>query len=202
MRFVPSIARMLFVAAVVPAFAACSGLAGSTPPAPNTSGAQTMLQGVRRDSSGGKIKHVIIIVQENRSFNNLFMGVPGATTQNYGYDTNGNKITLQPIGLETTWDIEHDSYGYLAACNGTGSFPGTDCQMNGFDKRVLGMCEARRCLPEQESAVQLRSEIGDQAVLRKWRSTTRWPTRCSPRTSTQAASSRTSTSSPPRQARP
>jgi len=138
MRSVASIARMVFVAAVALASAACSGLAGSTPPAANTSGAQTMLQGVRRDSSGGKIKHVIIIVQENRSFNNLFMGVPGATTQNYGYDTNGSKITLQPVGLETTWDIEHDSYGYLAACNGTGSFPGTDCQMNGFDKQYWG----------------------------------------------------------------
>ena len=138
MRSVPSIARMLFVAAALPAFAACGGFAGSTPPAANTSGAQTMLQGVRRDSSGGKIKHVVIIVQENRSFNNLFMGVPGATTQKYGYDTNGNKIVLQPVGLETTWDIEHDSYGYLAACNGTGSFPGTDCRMNGFDKQYWG----------------------------------------------------------------
>jgi phospholipase C len=81
-----------------------------------------------------KIKHVVIIVQENRSFDNLFYGFPGADTQSYGYDEKGDKITLQPIGLATTWDIEHDSTSFFAACDGTGSIPGTDCKMNGFDQ--------------------------------------------------------------------
>jgi len=45
---------------------------------------------------------------------------------------------LQPVGLETTWDIEHQLGGFLAACNGTGSYPGTDCQMNGFNNEYWG----------------------------------------------------------------
>ena len=34
------------------------------------------------------IRHVVFIIQENRSFNNLFMGFPGAVTRNWGYDEN------------------------------------------------------------------------------------------------------------------
>jgi len=97
---------------------------------------------LQRHSSSAKIKHVIILIQENRSFNNLFYGFKGATTATYGYDSHGQKITLQPIPLETSWDVEHDSTGFFAACNGTGSVPGTDCQMNGFNKEWAG-CGSR-----------------------------------------------------------
>ena len=38
------------------------------------------------------IKHVVIIVQENRSFDNLFAGLAGADTQSFGYDSKGKKI--------------------------------------------------------------------------------------------------------------
>ncbi len=132
--------RALYVAAAALALSACSagGSGGSTPPTANDTGAQAFIKAIHRDSGSGKIQHVVIIVQENRSFNNLFMGVKGATTQSYGYDTHGNKITLQPVGLETTWDIAHDSWDFLAACNGTGSYPGTDCQQNGFDNEYWG----------------------------------------------------------------
>jgi phospholipase C len=92
----------------------------------------------RHDASGGKIQHIVIIVQENRSFNNLFYGFPGAKTVTYGYDTKGGKIALRPVGLETTWDIVHDYYEYLAACNGAGDYPGTKCRMNGFNKEYSG----------------------------------------------------------------
>jgi phospholipase C len=65
--------------------------------------------------SGGKIKHVVYIIQENRSFNNLFLGFKGANTQDYGYDTSGNKIVLHPQSLATTWDIDHSTIGFFAA---------------------------------------------------------------------------------------
>ncbi|HYL27946.1 MAG TPA: alkaline phosphatase family protein [Candidatus Nitrosotalea sp.] len=94
--------------------------------------------------TSSKIQHIVIIVQENRSFNNLLYGFPGATTQSYGYDTNGNKINLVPIPLETSWDLEHDSWGFFEACNGTGSIPGTNCRMNGFNQEWTG-CYGSRC---------------------------------------------------------
>ncbi len=131
---------------------ACGGNNGlttnSTPGLPLTSLApsareQAPSTGTRRQTSG-KIQHVIIIVQENRSFNDLFYGFPGATTATYGYDSSGNKIDLTPIPLETTWDLEHDSSGFFAACNGTGSIRGTDCKMNGFNNEWTG-CYSGNC---------------------------------------------------------
>jgi phospholipase C len=68
-----------------------------------------------RNAAQGKILHVVYIIQENRSFNNLFMGFKGATTQSYGYDMNNNKIELQPEGLEASWDINHFVQAFFAA---------------------------------------------------------------------------------------
>jgi phospholipase C len=104
------------------------------PPAP----AQAPLKRGRQHGSSSKIQHVVIIIQENRSFNNLFYGFPGATTAKYGYNTSGQKITLQPVVLETTWDLDHNSGSFFQACNGTGSIPGTDCRMNGFNEEGVG----------------------------------------------------------------
>jgi phospholipase C len=88
--------------------------------APNTTGA-------------GKIEHVIYIVQENRSFDNLFQGYPGADTVSHGLDSQGNSIALQPLSLSRRYQIDHSAYAMFEACNGTGSLPGTNCRMNGFN---------------------------------------------------------------------
>src|SRR5271165_1547714 len=101
---------------------ACNGGGMSTLPL-GQQNAQGMIAAVHRHPSSSKIQHIVIIVQENRSFNNLFYGFRGAHTAKYGYDTYGHQIALQPIGLETSWDMEHDLNGFLTACNGTGSYP-------------------------------------------------------------------------------
>ena len=92
----------------------------------------------RVPASSGKIKHIVIIVQENRSLNNLFYGFPGAKTARYGYDSRNRRIKIQPIAFPTHWDIDHSSASFFQACNGTGSIPGTNCRMNGFDKEFVG----------------------------------------------------------------
>ncbi len=93
-------------------------------------------KGERYPGSSGKIQHVVIIIQENRSFNNLFMSYPGATTSTFGYNTKRQKIALQPVTLATTWDLQHNAKGFFKSCHGTGSIPGTNCRMNGFDKQT------------------------------------------------------------------
>jgi phospholipase C len=122
-------------AAVAVALLLCACSGGGVPSVTPVAGG---LVSIHRHASSGKIKHIVIIVQENRSFNDLFYGFPGARTQSYGYDTKGEKITLHPVGLETTWDIEHDLNGFLTACNGRGTYPGTVCRMNGFDEEYWG----------------------------------------------------------------
>ncbi len=139
------LSRRLAIVIFTVVLSACNGNNGfSSTPAISPPGyrslalaqAQTALEQLHRRPSKGKIKHVVIIIQENRSFNNLFYGFRGAKTTKYGYDSSGNKIRLQPVVLETTWDLNHSSVAYFDSCNGTGSIPGTSCQMNGFDKET------------------------------------------------------------------
>jgi phospholipase C len=81
----------------------------------------------------GKIQHVVYIVQENRSFNDLFMGYPGAKTATSGKTSTGKTIKLQPLSLAVTYEIDHGASGMFAACHGTAKLPGTDCRMDGFN---------------------------------------------------------------------
>jgi phospholipase C len=141
MRLISGAPRMLLSAALALSFCACNagGAFNSSPGLPGANAAHGQVIAQRIDPrASGKIQHVVIIVQENRSFNDLFYGYPGATTATYGYNSYGKKIRLLPVGLETTWDIDHSSNSFFAACNGTGSIPGTNCRMNGFNNEYVG----------------------------------------------------------------
>jgi phospholipase C len=90
-----------------------------------------------RELSGtgaGKIKHIVYIVQENRSFNDLFNGYPGAYTVKKGQVSDGSTVPLQPEPLSDQYVIDHSFESMVKACNGTGTEPGTKCRMNGFDQ--------------------------------------------------------------------
>jgi phospholipase C len=87
-------------------------------------------------TGAGKITHVVYIVQENRSFNNLFYGYPNAYTVTKGKNSKGKTIVLQPEPLSDQYVIDHSSAAMFAACDGRGKVPGTDCQMDGFDKEA------------------------------------------------------------------
>jgi phospholipase C len=82
------------------------------------------------------IKHVVFIVQENRSFNNLFMGYPGATTASFGYDKSGRKVELRSRKLWSSWDPGHAARDFFAACDGRGKLRGTDCKMDGWNTEI------------------------------------------------------------------
>jgi phospholipase C len=84
-----------------------------------------------------KIKHVVWIMQENRSFDNLFQGYPGSDTSPSGKDSHGHTISLAPISFTAGYDIDHSSAAHFTACNGTGPVPGTRCRMSGFNREVL-----------------------------------------------------------------
>jgi len=85
-------------------------------------------------SGAGKITHIVYIVQENRSFDNLFQGYPGADTVAYGKDSSGTKVKLVPVSIAADYDIDHSADAMFEACDGAGSLPGTDCRMDAFDK--------------------------------------------------------------------
>ncbi|MGA8532889.1 MAG: hypothetical protein WB615_02135, partial [Candidatus Tumulicola sp.] len=81
---------MLAYAAVL-AFTACSGSPGAPSlPLHAENGILKSLDG----NGVGKIQHIIWVVQENRSFDDVFEGYPGADTVSSGKDSNGNTIAL------------------------------------------------------------------------------------------------------------
>lgn len=84
-------------------------------------------------------QHIVIIVQENRTPDNLFQGLCGPNRslcptpydlQNFGIDNQGNKISLTLTPLGSPSDPNHTFPGFLAMCNLDSST--NQCRMNGL----------------------------------------------------------------------
>ncbi|HYL26492.1 MAG TPA: alkaline phosphatase family protein [Candidatus Nitrosotalea sp.] len=58
-------------------------------------------------ASLSSIKHIVIVVQENRSFDNLFEGYPSAHTSPDGKLPGGGRVKLQAISMKEPYDISH-----------------------------------------------------------------------------------------------
>jgi phospholipase C len=64
---------------------------------------------VSPDADSGKyIKHVVIVIQENRSFDNLFATFPGADGATSGLNSKGLTIPLKKQPLAGALDVNHD----------------------------------------------------------------------------------------------
>jgi phospholipase C len=79
--------------------------------------------------AGSPIEHVIIVLQENRTFDNIFHGYPGANYATSGLNTSGAKVPLQAVPLMTAWDPSHEYQDWVTEYNGGG--------MNGFNDESL-----------------------------------------------------------------
>ncbi len=88
-----------------------------------------MRPAIRRPFAG-PIEHVVFIIQENRSFDNLFNGYPGANTVSSGKNSKGKTIRLVPIPFEVNYDIDHDFQTFLDAYD--------NGKMDGFDLEPVG----------------------------------------------------------------
>jgi phospholipase C len=120
------------ICAAAAAFAGCG--AGSQSSLPYMQGGAAL--GTLNATGAGKIAHVVYIVQENRSFDNLFAGYPGADTVSKGKNSKGQTIKLTAASLAESYTIDHSAMAMFAACNGTGKLPGTDCRMDGFNNEL------------------------------------------------------------------
>jgi phospholipase C len=113
-------------ALLVVAVALCACSSGTSLPA-HTSGIPAPPTGA------GKIRHIVYIVQENRSFNNLFYGYRGAYTVTKGKDSSGKTVVLAPVHLRFKYEIDHSAQAMFQACRHARGLPGTHCRMDGFD---------------------------------------------------------------------
>jgi phospholipase C len=95
--------------------------------------------------SDGKFTHVVIIVQENRSVDNLFRGLKGADTQSYALNSAGQHVTLQPVSFKAPYDVDHEHRAYAIESD-SGA-------MNGFNLVNSSYCAALKgCLPPDVAA--------------------------------------------------
>ncbi|MBV8067146.1 MAG: hypothetical protein JO113_04145 [Candidatus Eremiobacteraeota bacterium] len=110
----------------------CTSSTGTPSPLPTAS------------SASAAIQHIVVLVQENRSFNTMFAGFPGANTALKGkcklarsapWCPKSQMIRLRPVPLESSGkknlgiDIDHSHHAFEVECDPKGGV----CQMDGFD---------------------------------------------------------------------
>lgn len=66
---------------------------------------------------GNRITHVIVIIQENRTVDNLFNGFPGADTVRSGENVRGQRVPLSPVSITAPYDLSHRHTAWLADYN-------------------------------------------------------------------------------------
>ncbi|MBV8198496.1 MAG: hypothetical protein JO263_10200 [Candidatus Eremiobacteraeota bacterium] len=106
--------------ALCASLAACSG-AGTNPTNPAIPGGTSADQ---RSASSGHISHVVIMIQENRSFDDLFATFPGADGTRWGKYEHRGRVKLQSVDLVGLCDWGHSYGDYLKDYN--------NGKMNGF----------------------------------------------------------------------
>jgi phospholipase C len=88
----------------------------------------------------GKIQHIVVVIQENRTPDNLFhdpvLIARGADIASSGLSSSGAIIPLTPAPLGVTYDLDHSHSAFLEMYQGG--------KMNGAD-RVRVYCDAAPC---------------------------------------------------------
>lgn len=98
---------------------------------------------LHRPSRYGTIEHIVVIIQENRSVDNLFNGFPGANTVQSGENTHGQTISLRPVALTAPYDISHTHKAWVGDYD--------HGRLDGFSTEHLD-CRAKGQCPERDVA--------------------------------------------------
>jgi len=94
--------------------------------------------------SQSKVGHIVIIVQENRSVDNLFYGLPGADTVRSGVNSDGRRVRLEPIGMTAPYDISHEHNAFKIEYR--------KGRVDGFDLVSSHCSDRHRCPPKGRRA--------------------------------------------------
>ena len=139
--------RRLCFAVLAAMMTGCGGGQSSASVPPGTPG---------KPPGNSPIAHVVVIIQENRTVDDLFNGFPGADTVTSGLNSKDKSVRLQPVLLTDPYDISHSHGSFVTEYAGG--------KMNGFD-RAPSNCTHHagepKCLPHKLRAYAYvpRSEI-------------------------------------------
>ncbi len=115
---------------------ACGGRSGSTIPLTVPAAS---LDTTSPDTTAGKyIKHVVIVIQENRSFDNLFSTFPNADGTTRGKMSNGRSVRLRAIDLYYPKYLENSHAAFVTDYDGG--------KMDGFNEVEVGSVPCARCV--------------------------------------------------------
>lgn len=115
--------RILARVACAALLGGCAGGQTATPQAP---GMPVVVPSLTAPIKGSPIQHVIVVIQENRTVDNMFNGFPTIDTVSSGLNSHNKKVALQPEGLEWPYDPDHTHESLVKEYD--------DGAMNGFDK--------------------------------------------------------------------
>lgn len=139
---IPRIAHAIAGFAAASVLVACHGT--SAPIVPTPSQQSIVETGIQPNVPwSNKIKHVVIIFQENRSVDNLFNGYPGADTQTWGLDHKGKRINLIPVSETAPYDPSHSHKAFLTEYD-NGKLDGFDLEKTSGCPVVSGQCPPKR----------------------------------------------------------
>ncbi|MBV8344493.1 MAG: hypothetical protein JO190_05800 [Candidatus Eremiobacteraeota bacterium] len=138
--------------------ASCSGYGGTT------FGANApRLVDAKRHGSSGLIQHVVIMVQENRSFNNFFATFPGANGTTKG-KLGKKTIALKKVGLVWPCDFGHSRNGFLEDYDG-GKMDGFYLEGGGNGSQCVGKAGRKPYQYVDPAQIAPYWDIAEQYVL-------------------------------------
>ncbi|MGA8533110.1 MAG: alkaline phosphatase family protein [Candidatus Tumulicola sp.] len=116
---------------VAACFVACSGpVSQSAVPQAPVFGSMQAANDANMAAGTTHIKYVIVMVQENRTFDNFFYGFPGANYAKTGYG-HGKLYTMQPIALKWKFPLNHSHSQFLEDYD-SGQNDGFDAMISGW----------------------------------------------------------------------
>jgi phospholipase C len=126
---------LAFIAAAffLVAAAGCGALAPGSIPRADRASTPAFARVAPHAVGSQPIAHVVIVIMENRSLNDLFYQFPGAYTVGSGPTHTGQMVDLQPIPLEHADDVNHKHGSWVAAYD-KGKMDGFD--LEGWGKKM------------------------------------------------------------------
>ncbi len=134
-----------------------------------------MVAGLACSAAHGQIssfQHVVLIIQENRSPDNLFQALCGPTRslcpnpydlQNTGVNSKGQIITLTPTTLGTTYDLDHAHPAFESMCDYDSTTQ--KCKMDRADKVACSPVKGQKCPANVQFQYVKASDIGPYLAL-------------------------------------
>jgi phospholipase C len=148
--------------ALVAAASGCASHSNSASPMPPVGAGSTHAATHakhRRDQTS--VQHVVVIIQENRTFDNLFAGFPNANTQNYGLNHLGQQVPLVQVPINQGFDPAHGHANFVGEADYNQS--SRQYRMDGFD--LQNHCAGNPSCPHSVYTYVQQSDVANYWTL-------------------------------------